>query len=234
MSGNGKFTLEFDISDIPMLVDAMSLASATALMYGGRNNGICDRFQMFQQMLEEHSPIPGKYRDEGYKWYLACTAAYRAKNVEVAFLASENHRSFLGSPEGRVSILVDGKIFPVTEQLKQEDAPEIMSNVVSALEAMIEPNTRLLRRVSGTAVVEAGAEDEKDVLSAAVAEVLNHHIDGFGIECSHVHEVERNWRSTASDDLLGVRFQVAVPHYLADQVDGKDFDFPDVGMTPGV
>ncbi|MTH95084.1 hypothetical protein [Roseibium sp. RKSG952] len=137
MPNNGKLTLEFEISDIPMLVDAMSLASATALMYGGRNNGICDRFRMFQEILEEHSPIPGKYRNEGYEWYLACMLAQRAKNVEVAFLVPESRRSFLGSLEGRVSIIIDGKTFPVTEQLKQEEAPEIMSNVVNALEAMI-------------------------------------------------------------------------------------------------
>lgn len=234
MPGNGKFTLEFNIEDIPMLVDVMSLASATAVMYGGKNNGICDRFQEFQKQFEEHSPIPGKYRNEGYAWFQACTAAYRAETVEVAFLVPENHLHSYRETQGRISIIVDGEVFHVTDLLKEDEAAPILSKVIASLEASIEPRTRLVQRIEGYSVIDTCEVRDKDKTASYVAEVLNNQIDGLDIIPSDVHEVERSWRKTPSDDLMSVKFTASVPHYLADQINGKDFSAPGPTSAPGL
>lgn len=234
MAGNGKFTFDFDIADIPMIADAMSLASATALVYGKVGEGSRDRFAELKEMFDAHSPIPGKYRGEGYAWFDACTKAYRANVVEVAFVVPESRRSSFRETEGRVLVIVDGVEFPVTEWIKETTAAEVTLGVIAALESSIEPRTRLLTRVSGRATVEASEDDADAELSEAVAALLSKEIEGLEISAADVREVERGWYSRASEGMSSVKFQAAVPHHLADAVASKEFEAQPPGSVPSL
>ena len=88
-NSRNKRTFEFDVSDAPMLLHAMSLAAATAMMCG--HPRAKERFQQYRDMLKQFVPAEADLFDEEV-WGEMGMALAKAKAFRVRVDLSPYHK----------------------------------------------------------------------------------------------------------------------------------------------
>ncbi|USN16148.1 hypothetical protein PAPPERLAPAPP_04070 [Brevundimonas phage vB_BpoS-Papperlapapp] len=88
-NSRNKRTFEFDVTDAPMLLHAMSLAAATAMMCG--HPDAKRRFQSYRDMLKEYVPVEADLFDEEV-WGEMGMALARSQAFRVRIDLSPYHR----------------------------------------------------------------------------------------------------------------------------------------------
>lgn len=74
-------TLDLTAGELSIVLDALSLATATAAMYGSRGDGCRAGLEEVKATLGELLPIPRGHRSEGYSWHAAMKAMETADRL---------------------------------------------------------------------------------------------------------------------------------------------------------
>lgn len=171
---DGKIKVELDIADIPMLVDALEVARATAAVFSKRGDGPYTRFGELEEKFRKLSPLPTEYAREGYAWFDACTAARKAKRVEVRFIVQRRPTLVIDEDQnGVLSVVADGEVFKVSDVLPCSRSEELCRRVVHALSGVVSEACDLKVSAECTVVVDGQIGTADDVSKEQVAIVVN-------------------------------------------------------------
>lgn len=201
----GKFTVEFEAADILIMADALSIASATAMMCGSkaadkRLRDLCDLFRKF-------SPLPKTNRSEGYAWFAACRSLRDAKFYE-AFVPPA--KRWERSDKATIIIDVDGKLYDVCEDVTREDAEAHLEKVDQFLAEISGFDTLKIAPVTVKALLPSGDDryDDEKRRKAAKA-VLDAVLGEAGIVYS-LRETKDTWDMRGDSCVAEMRVSVPV------------------------
>lgn len=118
-----KRTLEFDLTDAPMLAHAMRIAACTALMCGHKDAQ--KRLDQYQAFLAQLVPPEAKHFEEEV-WAEIGMALGEAKSFRVT-LCKDSWRNHQWVREGRIVVHVDDRTFDASKGFERFgwDAPEL-------------------------------------------------------------------------------------------------------------
>lgn len=170
---SGKRTLEFDIGDIPLILEALSLQSATALMYGKVGSQSKIRLQELHKQLSLESPFLQNTREDAYKWKNACNAAINSNWYSVRI---PEIKSYNNIKKFRICVVVDGAEYEVCTDIDYAQAVKIKENIINAL-AEITPIHSILRNTYITMIALSGYHREMSDISKEIQNRLNNNSD---------------------------------------------------------
>jgi len=203
-NGVGKYMVEFDIGDLAMMAEAMSLASATAMAYGQEGKRARKRFQELRDMFAELSPIPSGHRSEAYEWYNVCAAVQDAEAFGVHVV--EASRSWNDDGRRNLAIHVDGKAFEIAERVAADDIEALVTRIEDSLLEVSGMEVTLLARTPCRVAVDGDYtwDDEKDRQAIRVKldrlfdPVVNRSL-GAARDKIEVREFKRDFETKAVD-----------------------------------
>jgi hypothetical protein len=127
---NKTVTLQFDQSDLPMLIDAFTIASTTALMCGAPDASA--RLRSLRKMIEALTPELVLQLFRGNRFYDIAAALRMAKAWEVRPVYNTPWDEYNNKPS-RFSIIVDDKSFKTDQFTARENLPPI-EDLIAVLE----------------------------------------------------------------------------------------------------
>lgn len=132
-NGPGKFTMEFDRADGPMLVHALQIAACTALMCG--HSQAQARLQTYRDAFKAFAPPEAKFFDEE-AWAEIGMALVTAKSFKVMLVARSWQRDYRWWDEGVMRVEIGDKAFEGrNEYVKRKDL-ETPKAVLAALQEL--------------------------------------------------------------------------------------------------
>lgn len=228
---NGKITVEFEISDIPMIVDAMALASSTALCFHGRGKRSRERFQELKSTFESFSPIPRGYAREGYAWFDACSDARNADRVEVRFVVPRRVSMVIDEDQnGILSVVVNGVSHKISDPIPSEEAGEICLAVMAALESIVEPDVDLRMTARCSVLLEGEMRSTAEVSKEKIISVINEQVPDALSGEDDVVQITSVWSSRTGSGRVEYECLVLVRSDMRPLIEGEDFN--DHGHVP--
>ena len=103
-----KRTLEFDVTDAPMLMHALRIGACTAMMCGHKDAD--QKMRAYEAILKQFVPEAAKMFDEEV-WASMGIALTTAKAFEVTLIRDRWERQSWYAPKGRLAVIVREKIF---------------------------------------------------------------------------------------------------------------------------
>jgi len=203
-NGVGKYMVEFDIGELAMMAEAMSLASGTALAYGREGKLARKRFRELRDMFAEMSPIPSGHRSEAYEWYNACAVVQDAETFGVHVVNAS--RSWNDDGRRNLTIHVDGKVFEIAENIPADDLEALVTRIEDCLLEVSGMEVTLLARTPCRVAVDGDYswDDEKD--RQAIRDKLDRLFDpvvnralGNARDRIEVREFKRDYETKAAD-----------------------------------
>lgn len=195
----GVVGLEFDIGDVPMLMEALSLASATAMMYGPAGSGSRKRLRDLSEELAAMSPIPRGNRSEAYRWRDACSAMATATSYSIRSVRQRD--GYRASVQHAVHVVVDGAVYPVAHDLAPEEADAVAARVTEALQSVAGMDTELRSSVTYAMAIREGLWEDRDRV-AEVLSVLGGMVDGAADRLAVLSVVPHYRRTGEGMDLV--------------------------------
>lgn len=203
----GKVSLEFDIADIPMIREAMSLGAGTALCYGREGEGSRKGFKAMVEELDRLSPIPGGHRSEAYQWRDACARLRNAACYSVRVVAPEMRHQ---EKEFRdIQLVVDGRVYRVAHEVRVADVEKTVLRMSEALQQVAGIDTVMRTTVAHEMAVAVSGWDEKDRNDAIVA-ALDEMVEGVSSDVLTLLGSKSHYRKTEDGrELVTARIEAA-------------------------
>jgi hypothetical protein len=109
----------FTIADLAVMASALSLATATAMMYGKEGGQAKSRLKQLTEMFNELCPISKTHRAKEYAWFDAFAAVANAKAYHLRIEAFARYGWRVDA--ARIIMIVDDKSYALTEDLSFGD-----------------------------------------------------------------------------------------------------------------
>lgn len=196
-----KVSVEFEASDILVMVDALSIGSTTAMMCGGK--AVAERLRQLSDMFRGMSPLPNSSRSEGYAWFEACMLLRGAPWFEAYVVpagGSWNHG------KAHIDLDVGGKVLRVCEMADASEAKACIEQLNDFLAEIAGMDTHRLERTEARVSLPEGTPGWGDGFRTAVKAAVEELLDGSGHTC-----VVREAEYAYDDDRPAARVTVAVP-----------------------
>jgi hypothetical protein len=116
--------ISFTIADLAIMASALSLASATAMMYGGSGKQAQKRLKQLQAEFDKMCPISKTHRDKEYAWFDAFSAVVDAKGYHLHL--ETNARYGWRTDSARLMMVVDDRVYALTDDLDMRDTDGVI------------------------------------------------------------------------------------------------------------
>jgi hypothetical protein len=103
------------IADLAIMASALSLARATAMMYGGEGKKSRDRLNELTEMLNDMCPISKTHRDKEYSWFNAMSSVVNAQSWHLHMETTSGWSYKI--EDVRIVMIVDGRRYNLTDNM---------------------------------------------------------------------------------------------------------------------
>lgn len=107
--------ITFTIADLAIMASALSLARATAIMYGSEGKKSRDRLNELAKMFDELCPISKSHRDKEYAWFDAMSSVVNANSWHLHMETSSDWGYKI--KDFRIIMIVDGRTYALTDRI---------------------------------------------------------------------------------------------------------------------
>jgi hypothetical protein len=107
--------ITFSIADLAIMASALSLARATAMMYGSEGKKSRDRLNQLTEMFNELCPISKTHRDKEYSWFNAMSSVVNAMSWHLHMETTSGWSYKI--EDVRIVMIVDGRRYNLTDHM---------------------------------------------------------------------------------------------------------------------